>query len=50
MPPSFGCDDGMLANFWLCAAGCVFKVVRAWFKQELEGEGGDGQTEIVPPP
>lgn len=23
MPPSFGCDDGMLANFWLCAAGCV---------------------------
>jgi hypothetical protein len=28
----------------------LFKVVRAWFKQELEGEGGDGQTEIVPPP
>ena len=32
MPPSFGCDDGMLANFWLCAACCVVKVVRAWFK------------------
>jgi hypothetical protein len=55
MPPSFGCDDGMLANFWLCAAGggglcCSRLSVRCVVQARVRGGRGRRADRDRPPP